>query len=180
VPLGLFVSPTTGIVYVAELQGNKILEFQPTTGQMTEYALPELAQYPAVIRAERDGHIYFSLFIGNGIGRMNVDTHEIELYHTNQTLLLGSEDTIDQYGGVWLSSFTTDVMSRLDTNTLEFSYVAFPNTFAQVNPSAFSGIFGDVPPVVDIAVNYAPGNKIWFTGLTFNQVGSYDLTGLYD
>ncbi|CZT15275.1 uncharacterized protein RCC_12118 [Ramularia collo-cygni] len=175
-PLGLFVA-SDGVVYVAELVGNKILTFDPKTKAVNEYPLPELAQFPAVIRAERDGHVYFSLFVGNGVGRINMKTHEINLYHTNQTALLGSEDTIDKYGGVWISSFTTDVMSRLDTNIFEFSYVALPNSFAQTGAN---GVFGDIPPYVDIAVNYGPGDAIWFTSLLTNQVGRYNITGLYD
>lgn len=174
-PLGLYVG-SNGVVYVAELVANKILTFDPKTKAINEYPLPQPAQFPAVIRAERNGHIYFSLFVGNGIGRMNMKTHKIELYHTNQTALLGSEDTIDKYGGVWLSSFTTDVMSRLDTNTLKFSYVALPQSFAQ---TGLPGVLGDFPPYVDIAVNYGPGDAIWFTSLSANYVGRYNITGLY-
>jgi streptogramin lyase len=174
-PLGLYVA-SNGIVYVAELVANKILKFDPKTKVITEHPLPELAQFPAVIRAERDGHVYFSLFVGNGVGRINMETDEIDLYHTNQTLLLGSEDTIDKYGGVWISSFTSDVMSRLDTNTFEFSYVALPPSLAQ---AGLPGVLGDIPPYVDIAVNYGPGDAIWFTSLLTNQVGRYEITGLY-
>ncbi|WPH02507.1 Hypothetical protein R9X50_00537200 [Acrodontium crateriforme] len=174
-PLGLKVA-SNGVVYVAELLGNQILTYDPKTNITTEYPLPELAQFPAVIRAERNGYIYFSLFVGNGIGRISMTTGTIDLYHTDQIGLLGSEDTIDKYGGVWLSSFTSDVISRLDTNTNSFSYVALPETFAQVG---LPGVLGDIPPYVDIAVNYGPGDNIWFTGLTFNQVGSYNISGLY-
>ncbi|KAH9223257.1 hypothetical protein DL95DRAFT_401564 [Leptodontidium sp. 2 PMI_412] len=172
-PLGLYVA-SNGVVYVAELVGNKILTFDPKTKKITEYPLSELAQFLTVIRAERDGYVYFSLFVGNEIGRINMSTHKIDLYHTNQLLLLGSEDTIDKCGGVWLSSFTTNVMSRLDTNTFDFSYVALQGTFAE---GGASGVLGDIPPYVDIAVNYGPGDAVWFTSLTKNQVGRYNITG---
>lgn len=174
-PLGLLVA-SNGVVYVAELVANKILTYDPSTNVTEEFPLPEPLQFPAVIRAERNGYIYFSLFVGNGIGRINMATNQIDLYHTDQLLLLGSEDTIDQYGGVWLSSFTTDVLSRLDTSTLEFSYVALPDSFAQTGAN---GVLGDIPPYVDIAVNYGPGDAIWFTSLLTNQVGRYNITGLY-
>lgn len=177
-PLGLYVA-SNGLVYVAELVANKILVYNPKTKTTAEYPLPEPEQFPAVIRAERNGYVYFSLFVGNGIGRINMATHKIELFHTNQLGLLGSEDTIDKYGGVWLSSFTTDVMSRLDTNTLTFSYVALPNSLASASNGTLSGVLGDVPPYVDIAVNYGPGDAIWFTSLTANYVGRYDISGLY-
>ncbi|KAH7412639.1 hypothetical protein BKA64DRAFT_731018 [Cadophora sp. MPI-SDFR-AT-0126] len=176
-PLGLYVA-SDGIVYVAELVGNKILTFDPRTKRISEYPLPQPLQFPAVIRAERNGHVYFSLFIGNGIGRINMSTHKIELFHTNQLLLLGAEDTIDKYGGVWLSAFDADVLSRLDTDTLKFTYVALPGTFAQ--KTGLSGILGDIPPYVDVAINYGPGDAIWFAGITNNQVGTYNITGLYE
>lgn len=175
-PLGLYVA-STGVVYVAEMYGNKILTFDPNTGVTNEYPLPELAQSPVVIRAEHEGYVYFSLFIGNGLGRINMETHEIELYHTNQPLLIGAEDTVDKYGGVWLSSFNADVLSRLNTKTFKFSYVPFPDTFAQ---AGLPGVFGDIPPYVDVAVNYGPGDAIWFTSILSNQVGRYNISGLYD
>jgi streptogramin lyase len=51
-PLGLYVASDQK-VYIAELLGNKILIFDPKTKAINEYPLPELAQFPAVIRAER-------------------------------------------------------------------------------------------------------------------------------
>lgn len=175
-PLGLFVA-SDGLVYIAELLANKIMIFNPKTKAMQEFALPELAQFPTVIRAERDGYVYFALFIGNGIGRINMATHAIELFHTNQVGLIGAEDTIDKYGGVWYSAFTADVLSRLDTNTLEFSYVPFPDTFAE--KLKLGGVKGAVPPFVDVAVNYGPGDAIWFTSIVTNLVGRYNISGLY-
>ena len=170
-PLGLKVA-SDGLVYIAELTGNKILTFNPKTDTMKEYPLPELAQFPAVVRAERDGYVYFSLFVGNGIGRINMKTHKIELFPTDNIGGLGAEDTIDSKGGVWLSSFTSDVLARLDTDTLKYSYTPFPNTFVTAN-------LPGVPPYVDIAVNYGPGDAIWFTSLLSNQVGRYDISGLF-
>lgn len=70
-------------------------------------------------------------------------------------------------------------MARLDTTKSPpaFSYVPFPNTLASFGTP---GVLGDVPPVVDIAVNYGPGDKIWFSSILYNAVGSYSLTGLYN
>ena len=171
-PLGLFVA-SNGLVYIAELVGNKILTFDPKTKAMHEYTLPQLGQFPAVIRAEKDGYVYFSLFVGNGIGRINMQTHKIDIFHTDELGGLGSEDTIDKDGGVWLSFFTIDAMARLDTKTLEFSYVPFPKTFAA---HGGTGVVADIPPYVDIAVNYGPGDAIWFTSVLNNEVGRYSLS----
>lgn len=174
-PLGLYVD-SKGIVWIAELLGNKILTFNPATEEINEYPLPELLQFPAVVRAEKDGYIYFSLFIGNGIGRISQETYEIEIFHTDQLLGLGAEDTIDASGGVWLSFFDVDVLARLDTDNLTFSYTPFPNALAD---SGLNGILGDLPPYVDVAVNYGPGNAVWFTDISGNRVGRYNLDDLY-
>ncbi|KAF2772513.1 NHL repeat-containing protein [Teratosphaeria nubilosa] len=174
-PLGLFVA-SNGIVYIAEMLSNKILTFDPTTKAMNEYALPELAQFPTVIRAEKDGYVYFALFTGNGIGRINMQSHDIEIYHTDELGGIGAEDTIDQHGGVWYSFFDVDALARLNTTTLDFSYVSFPGTG---NDLGLDGGLGDVPPFVDVAVNYGPGDAIYFTDIQGNRVGRYDISGLY-
>jgi streptogramin lyase len=171
-PLGLKIA-SNGLLYVSLFNANKILEFNPKTKTQKTYTLPLPLQYPAVMRAEVKGWIYFSLFTGNGIGRLNLKTKKIELYPTNQNPGLGSVITQDSQNGVWLSFFTTNVMARLNTNTFNYRYVPFPGTFAQ---GGLPGLFGDVPPYVDISVNYGPGDAIWFGSITKNQVGRYSLS----
>lgn len=176
-PLGLFVASDKK-VYIAELVANKILIFDPKTEKIEEYPLPEIAQFPTVIRAERDGYVYFACFIGNAMGRINMHSKAIELFHTNQTAFIGAENTIDKYGGVWYSGFTGNVLPRFNTDTLEYDrYVQLPVGLSSVG---FTGLLGGVQPAVDVAINYGPGDAVWFTSITTNQVGRYDLTGLYD
>ena len=68
-------------------------------------------------------------------------------------------------------------MARLDTKTLTYSYVNFPNTLG--GTTGLPGITGDVPPYIDVAVNYGPGDAVYFTDIADNRVGRYSLTGLY-
>ncbi|KAK5172770.1 uncharacterized protein LTR77_002890 [Saxophila tyrrhenica] len=171
-PLGLKVA-SNGKLYVAELIGNRILEFDPETKAMKEFPLPLPLQGPAVVRAERNGYVYFSLFTGNGIGRINIETHKIDLYPSSTQGGLGAEDTLDSKGGVWLSYFTANVLARLDTNTFKYKYVPFPDTFAR---GGLSGILGDIPPYVDVAVHYGPGDAVWFASIIENKVGRYALS----
>jgi hypothetical protein len=42
-----------------------------------------------------------------------------------------------------------------------------------------TGVLGGLPPAVDVAVNYGPGDAIWFTSVLTNQVGRFDIEGLY-
>jgi streptogramin lyase len=174
-PLGLIVASDEK-VYLAEFGANKILVFDPKTQHMDEYLLPEPAQFPTVVRAERDGYVYFALFTGNGLGRINMKTHAIDIYHTDQLGLVGAENTIDSKGGVWYSSFTGNVLSRLNTDTLKYDYVTLPVGLGALGAT---GVLGGLPPAVDVAVNYGPGDAIWFTSVLTNQVGRFDIEGLY-
>ena len=174
-PLGLIVASDER-VYLAEMGANKILVFDPRTEKIDEYPLPEPAQFPTVVRAERDGYVYFALFVGNGIGRINMKTHKIDIYHTNKPGLIGAENTIDSQGGVWYSAFTGNVLSRLNTDTLEYDYVTLPIGLGAVGAT---GVVGGLPPAVDVAVSYGPGDAVWFTSILTNQVGRYNITGLY-
>ncbi|GIZ37116.1 hypothetical protein CKM354_000057600 [Cercospora kikuchii] len=169
-PLGLYVA-SDNKVYVAEVLANKILVLDREKNEINEYPIPEPLQMPTVIRAERNGWVYFALFTGNGIGRINMKTHKIEIFHTNKLAPLGAEDTIDKYGGVYSSFFNVNGLARLNTDTLKFSYINFPRS---INLPLL-----DVPPYVDVAVNYGPGDAVWFTDVSGNRVGRYDISGLY-
>ncbi|KAK3673875.1 hypothetical protein LTR78_006077 [Recurvomyces mirabilis] len=169
-PLGLKVA-SNGNLYIALLLANKILEFNPNTKAIVEYDLPLPGQLPTVVRAEKNGFIYFAMFTGDGIGRINLITKKIELFTSSQLGGLGAENTIDSRGGVWLSYFTVDVLARLDTSTLKYTYVPYTPAAALLN-----GVLGDIPPFVDVAVNYGPGDAIWFTSIGTNQVGRYKLS----
>ena len=103
-------------------------------------------------------------------------THKIDIYHTNKPGLIGAENTIDSKGGVWYSAFTGNVLSRLNTDTLEYDYVTLPIGLGAVGAT---GVVGGLPPAVDVAVSYGPGDAVWFTSILTNQVGRYNITGLY-
>ena len=165
-PLGVYVA-SDGRVVVTELLGNKMIFLNGSSGAITEHPLPELAQMPAVVRAETGGDIYFSLFTGNGVGKISLATGAIQLFHTDRPGLLGAEDTIDSDNNIWLSFFNENVLGKFDTKTQKFSFVDFPDSVT----TAPIGI----PPYVDVAVNYGPGNAIWFTDISHNRVGRYAL-----
>lgn len=168
-PLGVYVA-SNGLTIIAELIGNKILFLNGTSGDIEEYALPEAVQGPAVVRAETENHdIYFSLFTGNGVGRINLYSKDITIFHTNLTGALGAEDTIDSQGRIWLSFFDINALGIFDPATDEFSFVEFPDIVDLPQGSGF-------PPYIDVAVNYGPGDAIWFTDISGNRVGRYSLS----
>ena len=167
-PLGVFVE-RGGRVVVTELIGNKMIVLDGKTGKLQEYPLPEPLQSPAVVRAQtEDGLVWYSLFTGNGVGSINIETGEQKLYHTNKSAALGAEDTIDKDGNIWLSFFNFNALARFDPKEEQFSFVNFPDSLLNTPVG--------IPPYLDVAVNYGPGDAIWFTDVSHNRVGRYALS----
>lgn len=146
-PLGVFVT-SDGSVYGCEVLGNKIFEYKKSTGEIIEYDMPLPLQAPAVNRAERDGFMYFSVFIGNALGRINLETKEIEIFPSGQLASLGSVTSgPSQDGDVWMSFFaTTNALLRFSPEE-EISIVRFPNLFDADGPFA---VVGELPIVGDL------------------------------
>lgn len=144
-------------------------------------------------RAQVGDWVYFSLFQGDGTGRINIKSHKIELYHTNIIGGLGAvtanPTSNKKVPGTF---FDADEISLLDTKTLKFSYIPFPGTFAEYVPAGGRKLklhateFGlvanvmialsDVPPYLDISAQYRPeDNSIYFGSILRNAVGKYQL-----
>ncbi|GIZ44443.1 hypothetical protein CKM354_000764000 [Cercospora kikuchii] len=173
-PLGVFVA-SDGLVYGCEVIGNKIFTFNKRTKHFREYPLPVPLMTPSVVRAEKNGWVYFTLLTGNGMGRINMRSHKIELYRTNQDPAFGSVNTGPASDGrVWMSYFASNNrLAGFDDKTLTYTYVDFPGGFQQFQ---IPGLVGSIPPYLNIAVNYRPGNALWFSSPTSNAVGRYSLS----
>lgn len=168
-PLGMFVD-SAGIVWFTELVGQKIGRFDPVSKTFKEYPvpLPALAG-PAVIRVETEKrYIWFTAFVGNAMGRLDKLTGEITAYPNPLVGGFVAEDTIDRDGMIWYSTANQNTLSKLNPKTGEQSKVVMPGT-TLVAPTS-------IPLYFVIAMNYGPGNAIWFTQETINRVGRYDLT----
>lgn len=167
-PLGMFVD-SDGIVFFTELLGQKIGRFDPHTRTFTEYPVPLSLSGPAVIRVETENrYIWFTAFIGNGMGRLDKVTGEITA--TPNSLVGGfvAEDTIDGDGMIWYSTANQNTLSKLNTKTGEQSKVVIPGTSAVAPVS--------VPLYFVIAMNYwGTRNEVCFTMERVDQVGCYSL-----
>lgn len=178
-PLGVYVA-SDGIVYGCLVLGNAMFTFDPKTEKYTEYPLPLLAglQSPAVVRVEKDGWVYFTTLFGRGQGRINMKSKKIELYPTDKLLGFGSVNTGPTpggNGGSWMSFFlTNDQLARLDTKTLKYTYVQMPPEFSNAPNAVPANLPIDIG-TANIAVNYKPGNNLYFSSALRNQVVQYAL-----
>ncbi|PIB00445.1 hypothetical protein CB0940_01292 [Cercospora beticola] len=185
-PLGVFVTSDGG-VYGCEVLGNKIFEYKRDTGEVVEYNVPVPLTAPAVNRAERDGFMYFSGFVGNSLGRINLQTKEIEIFPTGEPAAFGSVTAGPSADGdVWMSFFTTTNglfrFNREEEGTVErfpglFTSSRSPFRLAQplTNIPILGPILGNIPPYLSISVEYGPGDAVWFGSFTRNAVGRLQL-----
>jgi streptogramin lyase len=162
-PLGMRTS-TDGALWFTEFLARKIGRLNATSGQITEYPLPITLQGPSVLRVEEGPYLYFTAQEGNGIGRIEKTTGQIDVYTYPVPLSLPTEDTQDNDGNVWFSTISQNSLQYLTPSTGRFTTIPLPGNVLDL-----------VPPFVNIAINYGPGNAIWFAELTTNKVGRYQI-----
>lgn len=83
-------------------------------------------------------------------------------------MALPTEDTVDSEGNVWFSTTLQNELNKLDPVSGNITKVTYSGTLV-VEPVS-------VPPCVDVAVNYGPGDAIWSTEVAANRVGRYQLS----
>jgi len=166
-PVGVFVTPDDA-VWFCEFFVNKIGKLNATDGTFTEYPGNLNTTGPAVVRAETEGkYLWFTAFLGNSMGRINLETGEITAFSNPSPLSFPTEDTVDSEGNIWFSTATQNTLNKLVPSTGKVE------TFEQPGTLITAPLI--VPPAVDIAVHYGPGNAIWFTEVANNRVGKYQL-----
>lgn len=169
-PIGTFLA-SDGDIWICEFLASKIAKFDRTTKTFTEYPLPLPGGLgPAVMRAESPtGTIWFTCFLGNSMGSIDIHTGEVQIYPDPLPAALPTEDTVDADGNVWYSTATRSTINKLDVKTGEITLVKQPVPL-EILPLPVS-----VPPLLNIAVHYGPGNAIWFTEVLNNRIGKYQL-----
>nr|XP_018900835.1 PREDICTED: uncharacterized protein LOC109032938 [Bemisia tabaci] len=174
IPLGIYYA-SDGYVYFCELLGNKMGRLDPRTGVIKEYIIPLGGQGPAVVRAEtpppagkKHPYIWFTCSLGNSVGRLdpNTETGKIKLYSNPLVGGIPSENTVDSKGNVWFTTTLQNTLCKIDRNGT-VSYVQIPGTVLLAPISS--------PLYFVFAVNYGPGNALWFDLLLGGRVGRYSL-----
>lgn len=166
-PVGVYV-PEDGSIWTCEFGAQKIARLNFTDATWKEYDVPVGGLGPAVMRAETEGkYLWFTAFIGNGLGRVDMTTGEIVAFPNSSPLSFPTEDTVDSEGNVWFSTATQNTLNKLNPATGEITTIEQPDTIVTAPVS--------LPLAADIAMHYGPGNAMWFTEVANNRVGRYQL-----
>lgn len=115
--VGVFVSPTTSLVYLAEMLGNTITVFNPTTHTFTRYPVPVPAAGIVVVRAETQRrYIWFTGFTSNANVRFDTVTEAVDVFFEPAVLpaALPTENTVDGLGRMWYSTASRNTIQYFD------------------------------------------------------------------
>jgi len=157
-----------GALWFTEYLARQIGRLNYTSGEITEFPLPLSLETPLVLRVEEDPYLYFTSQIGNAIGRIDISTGETQAYTYPSLLAMPTEDTQDSDGNVWFSTVAQNSLQYLTPSTGHFTTINLPDSLLPVREF--------LPSFLTIAINYGPGNAIWFAELTTNKVGKYHIS----
>jgi len=165
--VGAFVSKIDNQVYLAEMIGSAITRFNPVTKKFTRFPVPLTGLGIVVVRAETENrYIWFTGFLSNSNVRFDTKTEKIDVFTDPIPGAFPTENTVDGEGRMWYSTATRNTIQYLDQRN-EPVIIDMPDN-GVTSPVG-------VPPGVNIAVHYGPGNAIWFSQLGRNRIGRYQL-----
>jgi virginiamycin B lyase len=122
-----------GIVWYAGNLNRLIGRYDPETNKMEEIMMPEeAARDPHTqIFDEGEKHIWFTVQHGNMMGRLNIESREVDLIRlrTERSRPYGIKLAPD--GSIWAVLFGTNKLAHIDASTLEHVEIELPRTDAR-------------------------------------------------
>lgn len=115
--VGVFVSEIDNKVYLAEMLGQAITRFDPSTKKFERFPLPLNGLGIVVVRAETEGrYIWFTGFVSNSNVRFDTQTEKIDVFTDPLPASFPTENTVDGQGRYWYSTATRNTIQYLDGN----------------------------------------------------------------
>lgn len=157
-PHNLIVSED-GIVWYAGNRTGVIGRYDPETDELEEIPMPEeAARDPhTLIFNDDQSAIFFTVQGGNYMGRLDIDTREVNLVpsKTEGSRPYGIKQGPD--GTVWVALFGTSKLARLDPETLELTEVPLPRDAAR-------------PRRLEVGED----GRVWYVDYAEGRLGVYD------
>ena len=117
-----------GRVWVSELQGNRIVEFDPRTGRSRAHVLPTSASGPRRFDIDDRGVLWIPAYSANTLVRFDPATGAFAEYPLP---VAGATPYIARFdrrsGAVWIGTSAADAAFRFDPRTRTFAMVPLPS-----------------------------------------------------
>jgi virginiamycin B lyase len=183
-----------GTVWIAEHYGNRIAEFDPSTGQMIEYPIPCCADGIAgtlYLTVAPDGSVWFSEFYGNAIGELKpqanastvslkVSPDEISANSTGSTVsatldisFLGNFSSKSASASFTISGISTTGSLPNATASFQPSSVALGTNSSSILSIKTNGLKAGIY-YLTVGAKFSPGSEIYSTILKMTVAGGPD------
>jgi virginiamycin B lyase len=134
-----------GMVWMSELQGNRIVRFDPGTEQFKVWTMPTPASGPRRLDIEPSGVVWIPEYGANKLARFDPRSERFEEFALP---IKDAAPYIARYDErrnvIWLSTGMADVLFRFDPRTRQFRYYRLPTPDGLVRHFTIDGATGDL------------------------------------
>lgn len=134
-----------GVVWMSELQGNRLVRFDPKTEQFKAWSMPTAASGPRRLDVDPTGVVWIPEYGANRLARFDPKAEKFDEYE------LPLKDTAPyiarwdaRRGVVWLATGMADALFRFDPRTNRFRYYRLPTPDALVRHLTIDPANGDI------------------------------------
>jgi virginiamycin B lyase len=122
-----------GVVWYAGNLNRLIGRYDPKTKNIEEIIMPDdAARDPhTLIFDEDEKHIWFTVQGGNMIGRLNVNSHAVDLIRSRTARSRPYGIKLAPDGSIWAVLFGSNKLAHVDTNTFELVEIELPRAGAR-------------------------------------------------
>jgi len=134
-----------GRVWVSELQGNRLVAFDPASGESRAYSLPTSWSGPRRFDIDRLGRLWIPAYAANLLVRLDPTSgqfEEIPLPLPGATPYIARVEPTT--GAVWIGTSAADAVFRYDPESRRFETYPLPTQGALVRHMAIDAARGDV------------------------------------
>jgi virginiamycin B lyase len=126
-----------GRIWLGELQGNRLVSFEPKTGKFRTFTMPTSHSGPRRFDVDAKGVLWIPAYSANLLARLDPQTgkfDEIPLPVKDAVPYVVRVDPRD--GGIWIGTAAADVLLRYDPRSRRFDTVPLPSRGALVRHMA--------------------------------------------
>jgi streptogramin lyase len=144
IPYGLRVAPN-GMVWMTELQGNRLIGFDPKTDSFTAVAFPTPHSGPRRLDVGADGVVWIPEYANNRLARYDPATGQLTEYELPTRDALPYVVRIDhQRERIWIGTGAADALLLFDPAEERFTAYPLPSPGALIRHLAIDPVSGAV------------------------------------
>lgn len=148
-----------GIVWYAGNRNALIGRYDPRTGSIEEIGMPDTAaRDPHTLVFDGDeSHIWFTVQGGNMIGRLDIDSRDVDLIESKTQGSRPYGIKVGSDGAMWVTLFGTHKLAHVDPQTMELTEFELPRDSAR-------------PRRLEVLKD----GRVWYVDYAGGRLGVYD------